>query len=331
MASFSQTPPPTVPITSFTPTTIPTVTEPKESFLVKANKWVTNNIRRPTNLKLPGRYDEHDKEAKSVFVSPNELGDGLNIQIARPLAQTSYHDVAVVHGLALGSAMRPPEYNMTFTFSNPRGLLYGQFTSSQVFIANIKQRFLKKRLQAELLFVNANDTFQLKTEYHGNDNVSNAEWHHENGKFTMAYMQAVLKNLDIGTSVFYKTSDRRSGISGAVRYHEEDHVITGELTVRGSSADANEKIFRGTYYERVDTNTVMVAELTCDLTERDARLQYGFQQNFLTGKLRVTADNNFQLKGVFDQAILPNSNFQCTVDADPAKSDFKFGFNIHFG
>jgi hypothetical protein len=147
----------------------------------------------------------------------------------------------------------------------------------------------------------------------------------------MGYMQAVMKNLDVGVCTFYKTADRKSGISGAVRYHTDNCVITGEYIVRGANVETNEKIFKGTYYERVDNNTVMVAELTYDVNDRDAKFQYGFQQNYLSGKLRVTADNNLQLKSVFDQRISPSANVQCSIDADPAKSDFKFGFSIQFG
>jgi hypothetical protein len=161
--------------------------------------------------------------------------------------------------------------------------------------------------------------------------MTNFEWNKENGKFTMGYMQAILPNLDVGLCTFYKTADRKSGISGAVRYHTADCVITGEYIVRGALADTNERIFKGSYYERVDNNTVMVAELTYDVNDRDAKYQYGFQQNYLSGKLRVTTDQNWQLKGVFDQRISPSANVQCSVDADPAKSDFKFGFSIQFG
>jgi hypothetical protein len=55
---------------SFKPTTLPgAIPTPRNgSLLSSVSNWIHTNIKKPMNLVTPGKYDEYDKEAKSVFV-----------------------------------------------------------------------------------------------------------------------------------------------------------------------------------------------------------------------------------------------------------------------
>jgi hypothetical protein len=56
-------------LNDFKPTTLKgtTPSEPKSFSLNTVTEWWQNNIKKPI-LNTPGKYDEYDKEAKSVFV-----------------------------------------------------------------------------------------------------------------------------------------------------------------------------------------------------------------------------------------------------------------------
>lgn len=137
---------PTKPEASTT-TTTPETTSNKPSI-----KPMWNQIKKPV-LKQPPKYGDHNSDARNVFVSDNEISDGVNIQKARTVSNSSYHDFVVVHGISIGSMMKPPEYNITLNYGSTTGMLYSQYTSNNVFVANMKQKIIKDKWNTEALYV----------------------------------------------------------------------------------------------------------------------------------------------------------------------------------
>ena len=125
-------------------------TDPQPTFMEKA-KTFYSKLQKPKNLPAP-KYGDFNSEAKSVFVSANEMGDGVNIQKARVVSASSYHEFSVAHGISLASMMKPADYTLTLTHGSTSGLLYGQYSSTGVLVANLKQKIVRG-MQTELLYI----------------------------------------------------------------------------------------------------------------------------------------------------------------------------------
>jgi len=304
----------------------PLETPQQQSFLEKA-KSVYNKLQKPNNLPSAPKYGDFNAEAKNIFVSANEMGDGVNIQKARTVSASAYHEFSVVHGLSLASMMKPAEYNITLNNGSTTGLLYAQYTSNGVFVGNMKQKVMKG-MQTEVLYINANDTFKVKNDFTGRDFTIESEWDKDKGRIALTYMQGLLKDLSAGVQGTYKTSDRKSTISGCVCYDANDLELGAEYAVRGSGPSTNVHSLKASIAQKYDDQLSLATELNYNLTERDASYRVGFAYQFLNGKVRVTTDEKFILKSSFDYRVTPSSNVNVVMEADAAKSDFKFGFNI---
>jgi hypothetical protein len=324
--SLAPTSPPTSPTATTTTTartTTTTTTSNKHSI-----ESIWSQIKKPA-LNQPPKYGEHNADARNVFVSDNELSDGVNIQKARTVSNSSYHDFAVVHGISIGSMMKPPEYNITLNYGSTTGILYSQYTSNNVFIANMKQKFFKGKWGTEALYINANDTFRVKNDFSGEDYVIEAGFDKEKGRIEVSYMQSLLKNLSAGIQASYKTADRKSRIATCACYSNGDQELAAEYGISGSGPATNVQHLKTSYCRKYDDQLSLCTELNYNLTDRDVKFNWGFAQSFLNGKVRVTSNENLTLKLSFDYRINPSSNINVVMSADPSKSDYKFGLNIH--
>ena len=119
-------------------------------------------------------------------------------------------------------------------------------------------------------------------------------------------------------------------MASCVRYQlSKEAVATAEAKVSGPVSQANTYNLKASYFQQVGADTFLCTEATYDVSERNLNFIYGFQQNFQHGnKFRVTASQDFNVKASFD--IMPSmaSNINTTVEANPAKSEYKFGVTI---
>jgi len=312
-------------VSSSSPLTTKT-TPTDESFMAGLSR-VYSQIKKP-KLTQPPKYGDYNAEARSVFVSANEMTDGVNIQKARTVSSSSYHDCAVVHGISVGSMMKPPEYNITLNYGSTTGMLYSQYTSNHVFIGNMKQKLLRDKWSTEVLYINANDTLKFKNDFSGPDYMIETEYDKDKGRIMVSYMQSLLKYLTAGIQASYKTSDRKSSISGCFRYDTDDLEIATEYSVRGSGPATNVSALKTSLCQKYDDQLTLCTELNYNLTDRDASFRWGFAHSFLNGKVRVTSDDKLLLKASFDYRMNPSANLNVVMHADPSKSDYKFGFNL---
>ena len=88
-----------------------------------------------------------------ISTAGNELQDGVNVNRSRVISGSSYHEFVVVHGISVGSMMKPPEYTMQLHYATTKGQLYSQYSTSGVLVANMRQNFLKDKLSTDLLYV----------------------------------------------------------------------------------------------------------------------------------------------------------------------------------
>ncbi|KAL9648745.1 hypothetical protein ABK040_003681 [Willaertia magna] len=295
--------------------------------VLKNISFFLTNLRRAKGLKEPRKYEDYNREAKDLFVT--ETGEGLSVSLNKMVNQTAQHEFGIGHSVFVGgSGQRPPDYNISVSFANKTTQFFSQINTQMIQVAQFKHKFFKEALTTDGVYISSNGNIILKGDYTGKDYIIDAQYEHENGKIQLSYLQNILPYLSLGCSGYLKTSDRVSGLATCFRYHpSKETVITGEL--KQSGAVTNNYSLKGSYYQQTDIDTFMGAEVTYDLTERAVNFVYGFQQNFQQAKVRVTANQDFIIRASFD--IMPSITSQVNIgiEANPAKSEFKFGASVN--
>lgn len=311
------------------PKTTPTTTTTPSSSMVDNVTNFIRNLQKAKGLKEPRKYEEYNKEAKDLFVS--DTGEGFTVQLNKTIGQTAQHEFGLGHSVFVGgSGMRAPDYNATVSFSNKKTQFFSQIGFPHLLhYVSLRHRFFRELLYSEITYVSANNTLIIKGDYTDKDYVIDAQFDHEKGKIQISYMQSVLPYLQLGCTGFFRTTDRVSGLASCCRYQpSKQTVITGEAKMSGALSQINTYNLKGSYFQQVGVDTYLCTEANYDISERALNFIYGFQQNFQLAKLRVTANQEFNIKASFDYMPSLSTNINTTVDANPVKSEFKFGVSI---
>jgi len=290
---------------------------------------VIRNLQKAKGLKEPRKYEDYNREAKELFVT--DTGEGFTVQLNKTIAQTAQHEFGLGHSVFVGgSGMRPPDYNTTVSFANKTTQLFSQISFPSILhYVTLKHKFFKEMLTTEATYISANNTLVVKGELTDKDNVIDMNYDHEKGKIQISYMQSVLSYLQLGCSGFFRTTDRVSGLATCCRYQpSKETIITGEAKVSGAISQVNTYFLKGSYFQQVAIDTYLCTEANYDVSERTLSFIYGFQQNFQQAKLRVTANQEFNIKASFDIMPSYSTNINASIDANPTKSEFKFGVSV---
>ncbi|KAF0973293.1 hypothetical protein FDP41_008500 [Naegleria fowleri] len=318
-----------VPPTASTTTTsepVPPSTSP--SFINSVTNFI-RNLHKAKGLREPRKYEDYNREAKDLFVT--DAGEGFTVQLNKIIGQTAQHEFGLSHSVFVGgSGMRPPDYTTTVSFANKTTNLLSQIQLPHyIHFFMLKRKFLNEKLTTEVNYANANNNLIAKADYSDKDYVIDAQYDLEKGKIQISYMQSVLPFLQLGCSGFYRTSDRVSGLSTCMRYQPtKEAVVTAEAKVSGPLSQANTYNLKASYYQQVGVDTFLCTEATYDVSERTLNFIYGFQQMFQQAKFRVTASQDFNIKASFDIMPTMSTNINTSIDANPAKSEYKFGVAI---
>ncbi|EFC40786.1 hypothetical protein NAEGRDRAFT_58963 [Naegleria gruberi] len=288
------------------------------------------NVRKAKGLKEPRKYEDYNKEAKELFVS--DVGEGFTVQLNKNINHSAQHEFSMGHSIFVGgNGMRAPDYNTTLSFSNKKTQFFSQIGFPHfLHYVSLRHKFFKEMLYSEITYVSANNALYIKGDFTDKDYIIDAQYDLEKGKIQVSYMQSVLPFLQLGCSGFFRTTDRVSGLGYCCRYQpSKQTVITGEAKVTGALSQINTYNLKASYFQQVAIDTYLCTEATYDISERALNFVYGFQQNFQTAKLRVTANQQFVIAASFDVAPSMATNINTTIEANPAKSEFKFGVTVN--
>lgn len=324
--------------------------EDEEGFKTWKQWWQSIFQTKPKH-KVQTNYSNYNKEAKSVFINTNEIAESLQISHQRVLTESQSHVGQVSHGINFGSknpsAPMPAEYVLQTIFRTNKAQAVAQIGTNKLYFATARMKVsdrttLESSYTAQANPMNPNESdsnLKITAEYKGYDYRLSAKADVISGQISSAYMQQVTEHLSLGSQAQYHMDQRKSFVSGAMRYFVENkenkntgRLIAAELKYEDSGPMTKDVSLKCTYHDDVTHSIRMAAELLYSFNDRDAKFKYGFQQQFIDGKFKAMVNQDFYITAQVEHKLTPQAQVAFTAEANPIKNDFKFGCTLqHVG
>lgn len=199
---------------------------------------------------------------------------------------------------------------------------------------------ISNQAQANPMNPNESDSnLKITAEYKGYDYRLSGKADIITGQISSAYMQQVSEKLSLGAQAQYHIDQRKSFVSGAMRYFVENkenkntgRLFAAEVKYEDSGPMTKDVSLKCTYHDDVTHSIRMAAELLYSFNDRDAKFKYGFQQQFIEGKFKAMVNQDFYITAQVEHKLTPQAQVAFTAEANPVKNDFKFGCTLqHVG
>ena len=274
-------------------------------------------------LKNPGKYEDHNREAKSVVLGEHEIIEGARVVFSKPILQGRRQDVSITHGVSMGSSRMPADYNFSAQFQNHMGFCSARWDSNKTRVINGKIK-LSNMLSASAFFQfvpTGNDFHSLEVDLRGK--ISESQVKKSGSQIFLSHMQAVSPTLALGSQVQFSYTTFKTVVAGCARFDTEKLCVTGEIATDGD--------FFTSYTQKFGPKANVVVSLSGSLPSRDSTVKFAWEYLLAHSRIRGVIESNGRVACAVEERITPQAVLQLHGELDHVKETYRFGMGMTIG
>ncbi|KAJ1605863.1 Tom40p-like translocase [Cryptosporidium canis] len=296
-------------------------------FEYEANEGDQEKVNKPL------QFENFSIESQSLF--QRESFDGFRAELAKSITsnlQTSYSLLLGTSNNKGYSYQLGPSYQslskntLILARVNDEGTVSGRFShcfgnrlEGRVSLSSSLSDENKNMSEVSIDYNGEESCYSLKTAYQGIFLL--------NGLFS----RLITNKLQLGGELTWITANNSSIMSVGSRYCSGRNVFFNQITRQPDFSSpgrilANVHSFRSSFHRKVSDRLSLASELEVSIPHYDSTLRFGYEYLFKTARIQGMIDTS----GKVSLQCLDNKGFGISAAIDYIRSDYKFGFMMHF-
>lgn len=279
------------------------------------------------------QFENFSIESQSLF--QRESFDGFRAELAKSITSNLHTSYSLLLGTSnnkgysyqLGPSYQSSSKNtLILARVNDEGTVSGRFSRS--FGSNVEGRIsVNSSLSDE-----SKNMSEVSVDYNGEESSYSLKVAYQ-GIFLLngLFSRLITNRLQLGGELTWITANNSSIMSVGSRYCHGKNVLFNQITRQPDFSSpgrilANIHLLRSSFYRKVSDRLSLASELEVSIPHYESTLRFGYEYLFKTARIQGLIDTS----GKVSLQCLDNKGFGISAAIDYVRSDYKFGFMMHF-